>query len=102
MHTEVKEYDVLGHNIRLRETSGSEGTDSISPDEVVELVMAEVEKLRVGAPNLGDSQAAVLVALKLAQDKISLDREYKSNVASLQATAKDALRLVEEVVPTTH
>lgn len=99
MHVEVKEYNILGHSIRLKESNDS---DSVSPDEIVEFLMSEINKLKESAPNLADSQAAVLVALKIAQDKLNLEREYQANILELQRTAQDALRIVEEVAPSTH
>ena len=99
MHKEVKEFSVLGHNIRLK-NSGEEG--SVSPQEIVDIVMNEAEEIRKCAPGLADSQIAVLVALKLAEEKLSIERDFKNNIASLQMTAKNALKLVEEVSPTAH
>ena len=99
MHVEVKEYNILGHNIRLKE---SDEVGSVTPDEVVDFVTSETQKLKASLPNLGDAQAAVLVALKIAQDKLTLERDFRDNIAALQKSAKDALRIVEEVVPTKH
>jgi len=99
MQLEVKEYNVLGHNIRLKESSDK---DTISPDEVVEFVSGEINAIKQSAPNLADSQVAVLVALKLAEEKLSLEKDFKHNMNSLQKTAREALKLVEEVAPTTH
>jgi cell division protein ZapA len=99
MQLEVKEYNVLGHNIRLKESNDE---DTVSPDEVVNFVNGEINAIKQSAPNLADSQVAVLVALKLAQEKLSLERDFKHNINSLQKTAREALKLVEEVAPTTH
>ena len=99
MHKEVKEFSVLGHSIRLKD-SDTEG--SVSPKEIVDLVMGEAEEIRKSVPGLADSQIAVLIALKLAEEKLSIERDYKTNIASLQSTALDALKLVEEVSPTAH
>ena len=99
MQLEVKEYNVLGHNIRLKE---SDDKDTVSPDEVVSFVNGEIDAIKQSAPNLADSQVAVLVALKLAQEKLSLEKDFKHNMNSLQQTAREALKLVEEVAPTTH
>jgi cell division protein ZapA (FtsZ GTPase activity inhibitor) len=95
----VKEFNVLGQNIRLKE---SDGSDIVTPREIVDCVMNEANEIKKLSPSLSDNQIAVLVALKIAESKILLEKDYKDNIASLQMTAMDALRLVEEVSPTTH
>lgn len=99
MQLEVKEYNVLGQNIRLKESNDE---DTISPDEVVNFLTEEIDAIKQSVPNLADSQVAVLLALKMAQDKLTIEKEFKHNINSLQKTAREALKLVEEVAPTTH
>ena len=99
MHKEVKEFNILGQSIRLKESSEN---DKVSPQEIVDFVNIEIDEIKKIAPGLGDSQLAVLVALKLAEDKISLEKNYKNDIRSLQLTARDALKLIEEVSPTSH
>ena len=95
---EDKEFNVLGYNIRLKEADEGQ---LITPEEIVELVMREADMIREKSPNLNQGQIAVLVALKVASEKMSLDKEYRDNITRLQSTASDALQFIEEVSPTT-
>ncbi|EQC46950.1 cell division protein ZapA [Bacteriovorax sp. Seq25_V] len=96
---EVKEFNILGHSIRLKEV---EDETAVSPDEIVSYVNNEAIKMKQGNPNLKDSQIAVLLALKYATDKVTLEREYKESITEFEKMAEDAFRLIEEVTPSTH
>ena len=51
------------------------------------------------APSLDKGKVAILVALQMAAQKLSLEEEYRDNVEQMQAFAKNALNLIEEVTP---
>ena len=95
---EDKEFNVLGYNIRLKEADDDQ---LVSPEEIVEFVTREADMIREKSPNLNQGQKAILVALKVASEKLSLDKEYRENIVRLQSTATDALQFIEEVSPTT-
>lgn len=96
---EIKEFNILGHNIKLKENLDENG---ISPDEVVNFVRNEAIKTKQMAPNLKDSQVAVLLALKYAQEKLQLEREYKDSILEFEKLASEAFQYIEEVSPSTH
>ncbi|MEE3077730.1 MAG: cell division protein ZapA [Bdellovibrionota bacterium] len=95
---EVNEYSILGHNIRLKT---SDDKDKVSPDEVVTYVQSEIDKMKLMSGGLEDSQIAVLLMLRFASESLSLEKDFKESVLSLQKSAGDALKLVDQVV-TTH
>lgn len=95
---EVKEFNVLGYNVRLK---ADESNGEIAPQRIVDLVQAEIEAIKKKAPSLGPGETAVLAALKIASDKLSLDDEYKDSVMRMSRAAKDALNYIEEVSPST-
>lgn len=92
------EFDVLGYRVKLR--PDADGSND-SADKVVELVRKEALKIKESAPGLDKGQVAILVALKLASEKISLEEDFKENLEQLQLSARDALQYIEEVSPTT-
>lgn len=89
------EYNILGCPIRMKANEG----DSTSAKLAVDLVNKEIETLRGQNPSLKDIETAVLVALKLASEKIEIEGEYKENVFSLRSGITDALNFIEEVSP---
>ena len=91
------EFDVLGYNIKLKHNE----ENSVSPDEIVEYVRSQADKVLKRSPNLDRGQVAILVALGLAVDKMSLEKEFKDQINHLHSSAVDALTFIEEVSPTT-
>lgn len=92
------DFNVLGYKVTLK--PDTDGVNSTA-HKVVELVRSEAFKIQEKSPGLDRGQVALLVALQLASEKISLESEFKENVEKLQLTAKDALQYIEEVSPTT-
>jgi cell division protein ZapA len=92
-------YEVLGHTFRLKKDEMLEG---VTPSEIVGYVQTEVSNILKKTPGLSESQIAVLIALKIAGEKLALEKEYRESVASFKATATSALRFIEEVSPQAH
>jgi len=89
-------YEVLGQALRLKK---DEMLDGIMPAEIVSYVQTEASHILNKSPKLSDSQLAVLVALKIAGEKLSIEKEYRETVGDLKMTAKEALRFMEEITP---
>lgn len=92
-------YEVLGHTLRLKK---DELLDGVLPSEIVGYVQTEIGNILKKSPHLSESQIAVLVALKVAGEKLALEKEYRENVSALKRTANDALHYIEEISPSTH
>jgi hypothetical protein len=92
------EFDVLGYRVKLK--PDADGSND-SAEKIVDLVRSEAFKIQEHAPGLDKGQVAILVALKLASEKISLEDDFKENLEQLQLSARDALQYIEEVSPTT-
>lgn len=92
------DYEILGYKIKLKE--GDENAQ-VSPDQVVDLVRDEANKIMQKAPQLDRGEVALLVALQLAQDKLVAQTNYESELTDLKEKAGKALDLIEEVTPTT-
>ena len=90
------DYEILGYKVKLRP---QEGEDAISPDDVVQLVRDTSNEILDKAPHLSRGEVALLVALSMAQDKLSLENEFKADLEQLKRTAGDALQFIEEVSP---
>jgi hypothetical protein len=86
--SQEQEYNVLGCKVKYRPLQN----DSQNAKTVIDLVLREVEALKSKRPMLRDTDVAVLVALKLATEKIELEDEYKSNILKLEESLEMALQ----------
>ncbi len=82
------EYNVLGCKVRLR----PDQNDSHNAKAVVDLINAEIQQLKISRPQLRDTDVAVLVALKVATEKMQLEDEYKQNIFKLEESLETALQ----------
>lgn len=97
--SEVKEYQVLGHNFRLKESNADE---LVSATEIVEYVEAIADNIRQKAPSISNSQLSAFVALELAKEKLTLEMDFKKEITEVKTLSDNALRLIEEALPKTH
>ena len=82
------EYNVLGCKVRVR----PDQNDSHNAKAVIDLVNAEIEQLKSARPLLRDTDLAVLVALKVATEKMQLEDEYRDNIIKLEGSLETALQ----------
>lgn len=88
--SQEKEFSVLGCKVKYQ----PEQNDSHIAKAVIDLVMSEVQDLKTKRPLLKDTDVAVLVALKIATEKMQLEDEYKTNILKLEASLESALEIV--------
>ncbi len=84
-------FEVLGQTLRLKKDEALRG---VTPEEIVSLVQTEASNILRKTPNLSEEQLAVLVALKIAGDKRSLENEYRENVEQFKTLAQDTLQII--------
>ncbi len=82
------EFSVLGCKVKYR----PEQNDNHIAKSVIELVHAEVQALKNSRPGLKDTDVAVLVALKMATEKMQVEDEYKKNIFKFEESLSAALR----------
>ena len=82
------EYNVLGCKVRVR----PDQNDSHNAKAVVDLINAEIQQLKINRPQLRDTDVAVLVALKVATERMQLEDEYKQNIFKLEESLETALQ----------
>lgn len=85
--SQEQEFNVLGCKVKYK----PEQNDSHNAKAVIDLVMAEIHDLKTKRPMLRDTDVAVLVALKMATDKVQLENEYKENILRLEESLETAL-----------
>lgn len=85
------EFNVLGCKVKYR----PEQNDDHIALAVLEMVNEEVKLLKEKRPSLRDTDIAVLVALKIATDKMRIEDEYKNTVLKLEESLEQALQSVE-------
>ena len=88
--SQEKEFNVLGCKVKLR----PDQNDSHNAKAVIDLVMSEIQDLKMKRPLLKDTDVAVLVALKIATEKLQLEDEYKLNILKLESSLESVLELV--------
>ncbi len=54
-------------------------------------MLVEIQQLKMSRPQLRDTDVAVLVALKIATEKLQLEDEYKGNILKLEGTLEKAM-----------
>ena len=81
------EFSVLGCKVKYR----PEQNDSHIAKAVIDLVLAEVQQLKTTRPQLKDTDVAVLVALKMATEKLQVEDEYKESILKLEGSLEKAL-----------
>jgi cell division protein ZapA len=81
------EFDVLGCKVKVK----PEQNDSHMARAVIDQVMVEIQNLKVQRPGLRDTDVAVLVALKMATEKMQIEDEYKKNIFKLEESLETAL-----------
>ncbi len=86
--SQEQEFNVLGCKVKYRPKQN----DSHNAKAVIDLVLAEVEELKLKRPMLRDTDVAVLVALKIATEKMQIENEYKANILKLEESLKMALQ----------
>ncbi len=92
----VLEYNILGCQVKLANSTG----DNIDAKDVIKLVNDEASKIREQMPNISDHQLAVLTALKLSNDKISSEGQFKGSLSQLRMGIVEALGEIEQVTAT--
>ncbi len=85
--SQEEEFNVLGCKVKYR----PEQNDSQNAKAVIDTVLREVEDLKLKRPMLKDTDVAVLVALKLATERMQIEDEYRMNILKLEASLESAL-----------
>lgn len=93
----VTDFEILGSRVKINPDKVAGET---TPNEIVDYVRQAAMQIKTAAPNLDNGQVFLLAALKIAEERLNLNREYRENIEALQASAQDALRFIEEVSPT--
>lgn len=89
---EYKEFEILDQKIRFKPSSA----DEVQANEIVELVQKEISAITKEGKVFGSSRIALLVALKIAGDKIKLENEYQGNLNNLQGSIDDAINFIDK------
>lgn len=89
--TESMEFDIFGHKVRFT----PKGDESVDAQRVVELLTREAAAISENGYQ-GDSRTALLVALKLANDKLQLEKDYQKNLEELQGSIGEAMKFIDK------
>jgi cell division protein ZapA (FtsZ GTPase activity inhibitor) len=89
----VSYFEILGHKLKLR--SQLEG--GLDPHQVVAAVQQEIHLLKNQFPKLDPSQLAIMVSLKLAQDKLQLEKKFNEKLKLANLKANDILNHIDKI-----
>ena len=89
------DFDVLGFRVRFK---ADQFSSEITAQEIVDYVRGEASKIKDRVPHLNQGQVAILAALQIASEKLSMEVECRDAIEELQHTAGDALKFIEEVM----
>ncbi len=90
------DFEILGQKLKFRSSSSEGNVDGLS---VMTYIENEVERLRKQYPRLDNTKLAVLLAVRMAEEKLKTDLEYKNSVEKFGVLASDALSYIDEVYP---
>ncbi|MFT6068540.1 MAG: cell division protein ZapA (FtsZ GTPase activity inhibitor) [Bacteriovoracaceae bacterium] len=93
------DFDVLGFKVSFKPDHFA---DQSTAERIVDYVREEASKIKDRVPHLDQGQVAILAALQIASEKVSMEIECKDAINQLQVTADDALKFIEEVSPATN
>ncbi len=85
--SQVSEIDILGCRVKTRPGD----SDNDIADSVVRMVQKEVLELQKARPQLKSTDVAVLVALKIATEKVKMEQDFKSVILKIESSVESAL-----------
>ena len=85
--SQVNEIEILGCRVKTR----PEDSDKDIADSVIRLVQKEVSELQKARPQLKSVDVAVLVALKIATEKVKMEQDFKSVILKIESSVESAL-----------
>ena len=88
--SQEQEFDVLGCKVKYKPSLN----DNHNAKAVIDSVISEIQELKSKRPMLRDTDVAVLVALKMATEKMQIEDEYKTNILKLEESLETALQAV--------
>jgi len=95
--TKIETFMVLGQKVALK-TETLSPNERISTKQIIDIVLAEADKLRSNRPNLKDDQLAVLVSLQLARSFLVVEEEFKSSIIALEKQFQLALETIHKSI----
>ena len=88
------EFEILGSKVVINKDDSG-----VDPQIIVNKVLEEVQALKKVRPDLSNQSVATLVALKIASESLTLEKEYKENIERLENSVSEALNFIDELVP---
>ena len=84
--------EILGCRIKIR----PEDNERDVARAVVQLVQKEAAELKLARPEMRSTDVAVLVALKMATEKVKLEQEFKTTVLRLEGSMEQAMSQLQQ------
>jgi len=95
---EFKEFEILGHKVRFR----PDNSGLITADRVVNLLKEELkdidQKMDFSKSSVRASDKFLLVALKLANDRLFMEDEVKHSITNLEHRLNEAQIIIDQQI----
>jgi hypothetical protein len=93
---EFKEFEILGHKVRFRPDNAGQ----VTADSVVKLLKRELEEVEKKIDSARASARAsdkfLLVALKLANDRLFMEEEVRESISNLENKLNAAQIVIDQ------
>jgi cell division protein ZapA (FtsZ GTPase activity inhibitor) len=90
--SQENDFEILGCRVKMR----PEDSERDTARSVIRFVETEIAALKSARPQLSSTDVAVLVALKIATDKVKMESEFQSAILKLEGTLNKALAQLQE------
>jgi cell division protein ZapA (FtsZ GTPase activity inhibitor) len=88
-------YSILGHNVNFRK---GDDEQEVSPEDVTAFLDGEISVIKEKNPSLSDDKIAILLLLKLAEEKLVIAKEYREGLSKLKFTTCETLAQIESAI----
>ncbi|MBF0313919.1 MAG: cell division protein ZapA [Oligoflexia bacterium] len=88
-----QEFEILGLKVRFKATKD----ETVDVNRVVDLISFEIDEIKKHSPQLDGAQIALLAALKLANDKVALEDDFRCSIERVSDLALSVRRMIDVV-----
>ncbi|MDH4467415.1 MAG: cell division protein ZapA [Bacteriovoracaceae bacterium] len=91
---EYREFEILGHKVRFRPENGS----LVTAENVIKLIQNEVCEVDKKISSARASDKFLLVALKLANERLAMEQELKQSIDKLEIRLNETQIIIDSCI----
>ena len=89
---EIKEFDIFGHKVRFK----PDASEGFSAEDVINLLKKTGENIDPDS-KLTSSKKLLLVALKIASEKIKIEEKFRGDLVDLEVNIDEIICHLQEI-----